>query len=91
MNVWEYYVGGYQVVKKWLSYREAKVLGRAIKPEEAREFMNIARRLTAIVLMQPALDENYRRVKAATYVWPAKADQDTTRGEAAAAASPRSP
>ena len=26
--VWEYRLGGYQVLKKWLSYREQKVLGR---------------------------------------------------------------
>jgi hypothetical protein len=72
LNVWEYCIGGYQVVKKWLSYREVEILGRALKPEEAREVMNMARRLAAIVLMQPALDENYRRVKAATYAWPTK-------------------
>ena len=68
--MWEYYLGGYQVVKKWLSYREDKILGRALKPDEAWEVMNMARRLAAIVLLQPALDENYRSVKAATYTWP---------------------
>jgi hypothetical protein len=73
-KVWEYHIGGYQVVKKWLSYREDKILGRALKPEEAREVMNTARRLAAIVLLQPVLDVNYRRVKDATYAWPAKAD-----------------
>ena len=26
--VWSYKLGGYQVLKKWLSYRERKVLGR---------------------------------------------------------------
>jgi len=72
-SVWEYYIGGYQVIKKWLSYRELELLGRSLKPEEAREVTNIARRLTATVLLQPALDENYRQVKAATYAWP-KAD-----------------
>jgi hypothetical protein len=71
LNVWEYCIGGYQVIKKWLSYREDEVLGRALKPEEAREVANMARRLAAIVLVQPALDENYRSVKAATYAWPA--------------------
>jgi hypothetical protein len=71
-SVWDYYIGGYQVIKKWLSYRELELLGRALKPEEAREVSNMARRLTAIVLMQPALDENYRQVKAAAYTWPRK-------------------
>ena len=33
-NVWGYKLGGYQVLKKWLSYREHKVLGRSMKSEE---------------------------------------------------------
>lgn len=74
VNVWEYYIGGYQVIKKWLSYREEKLLGRALRTEEAREPTGMARRLAAIILMQPALDENYRSVKAATYAWPVKAE-----------------
>jgi hypothetical protein len=67
LNVWEYYMGGYQVIKKWLSYREEEILGRALKPEEARELTNTGRRLAAILLLQPQLDENYRAAKAATY------------------------
>jgi hypothetical protein len=59
-----------RIIKKWLSYREEGLLGRALKPEEAREVMDMARRLAAIVLMQPALDENYRCVKENTYPWP---------------------
>ncbi len=72
INVWEYYIGGYQVIKKWLSYREEKLLGRALKSEEAREVMNMARRLAAIILLQPALDYNYQSVKAHAYSWPPK-------------------
>jgi hypothetical protein len=69
-NVWEYYIGGFQVVKKWLSYREEELLGRPLLPEEAREAANMIRRLTAIVLLQPALDANYDSAKASTYAWP---------------------
>ena len=29
-NLWSYKLGGYQVLKKWLSYRERKVLGRRV-------------------------------------------------------------
>ena len=29
-RVWDYIIGGYQVIKKWLSYREEKVLGRSL-------------------------------------------------------------
>jgi hypothetical protein len=69
LNVWEYYIGGYQAIKKWLSYREHGILGRALKPDEAREVMNMARRIAAIILLQPKLDENYRQVQAHTYDW----------------------
>ena len=70
-KVWEYYIGGYQVIKKWLSYREDKLLGRPLKSEEAREVTAMARRLAAIVLLQPTLDKNYRRAAARAYAWPA--------------------
>jgi hypothetical protein len=74
LNVWEYFLGGYQVIKKWLSYREQELLGRPLKADEAREVTNMARRMTAIILLQPALDENYRQVKAHTYSWPPNAE-----------------
>ena len=69
-RVWDYTIGGYQVIKKWLSYRENKLLGRPLTPEEAREVMNMARRIAAIILMQPALDENYLQCKQNVYPWP---------------------
>ena len=62
-KVWEYTIGGYQVIKKWLSYREADLLGRPLSPEEAREVTNMARRIAAIILLQPVLDENYDECK----------------------------
>ena len=31
-RVWSYTIGGYQVIKKWLSYRERPLLGRDLKP-----------------------------------------------------------
>ena len=77
MNVWEYHIGGYQVIKKWLSYREAAILGRPIKPEEAREVTNTARRIAALILLQPRLDENYAAIKTASSAWPAARLQDS--------------
>ena len=47
--VWHYKLGGYQVLKKWLSYREHKVLDRPLNPEEVHHFTNTARRITAIL------------------------------------------
>ncbi|MEA5076171.1 MAG: type ISP restriction/modification enzyme [Coriobacteriia bacterium] len=67
--VWRYTIGGYQVIKKWLSYRERALLGRDLKPEEARYVTEMVRRITALVLMQPELDANYERVKADVWEW----------------------
>ena len=64
------YIGGYQVIKKWLSYREHALLGRALTTDEAREVTHMARRIAAIVLLSPALDVNYLAVKQTTAPWP---------------------
>ena len=47
--VWNYQLGGYQVLKKWLSYRESKVLDRPLLPEEVQHFTDTARRIGAIL------------------------------------------
>ena len=49
--VWNYKLGGYQVLKKWLSYRESKVLGRNLLPEEVQHFTDSARRIAAISML----------------------------------------
>ena len=64
--VWDYTIGGYQVIKKWLSYREFDLLGRALTPDEAREVTHMVRRIAALILLQPELDKNYQAVKSAT-------------------------
>ena len=50
-SVWNYKLGGYQVLKKWLSYREHKVLGRPLLPEEVQHFTDTARRIAVILLL----------------------------------------
>ena len=47
--VWAYRLGGYQVLKKWLSYRERVVLDRSLKPDEVQHFANTARRIARIL------------------------------------------
>ena len=47
--VWNYRLGGHQVLKKWLSYRERKVLGRALSPQEVQHYTDTARRIAAIL------------------------------------------
>ena len=49
-SVWNYRLGGYQVLKKWLSYRERDILGRPLKPEEVQHFTDTARRIQGIIL-----------------------------------------
>ena len=60
-------------MKKWLSYREQRVLGRALTMAEIMEVTAMARRLAALVLLQAALDANYKSVVAATWAF-GKAD-----------------
>lgn len=48
-GVWNYQLGGYQVLKKWLSYRESRVLGRALTVEEVQAFAETARRVAGIL------------------------------------------
>ncbi|WDI18350.1 N-6 DNA methylase [Streptomyces enissocaesilis] len=57
---WDYKIGGFQVLRKWLSYRDKRVLGRDLAPSESRAFSGIVRRLTALALLGPKLDANYR-------------------------------
>ena len=47
--VWRYKLGGYQVLKKWLSYRERDLLGRPLRLEEVQHFTDTARRIGAIL------------------------------------------
>ena len=49
--VWTYKLGGYQVLKKWLSYRERNILDRLLSTEEVQHFTDTARRIGAILLV----------------------------------------
>jgi hypothetical protein len=74
--VWEYTLGGYQVIKKWLSYRERDLVGRSITKDEARHVTGVARRIAALLLMRPTLDANYENVKRKTHPWIVRAVGD---------------
>ena len=49
--IWNYKLGGYQVLKKWLSYREHTVLRRVLTPEEVRYFAEMTRRVGGVLLL----------------------------------------
>jgi Type ISP C-terminal specificity domain len=72
-RAWSFTIGGYQVLKKWLSYRETKLLGRVLTTDEAYYFRDMVRRIASLCLLEPTLDVNYISVKASTYAWPAPA------------------
>ena len=69
LAVWDFAIGGYLVLKKWLSYRERSVLGRDITKDEAREFTQMVRQIAAILLLEPALDKNYVDIRSNFYTW----------------------
>ena len=48
--VWDYRLGGYQVLKKWLSYREKTILGRNLQPAEVQYFTDTVRRIGALLI-----------------------------------------
>ena len=68
-KVWNYTLGGYQVLKKWLSYREVDVLGRPLTGEEALHFAKTARRITEILCMGPALDASHALAQECAMPW----------------------
>ncbi|MBA2935649.1 N-6 DNA methylase [Sphingomonas sp. CGMCC 1.13654] len=67
---WDYVIGGYNVMKKWLSYREEAVMGRALTTSEAREITGMARRLTSLVLLTDKLNFNYEGCRDDAYSLP---------------------
>lgn len=81
-RVWDYAIGGYQVIKKWLSYREHEILGRSLTPDEAREVTQTARRIAAILLLEAELDANYERIKAACHAWGENGKDKALNGKA---------
>jgi len=54
-EVWEYTVGGFPVLAKWLSYRLESVLSG----HDLDEFTAVARRVTALIQRGPDLDRLY--------------------------------
>ena len=58
-SVWKYRLGGYQVLKKWLSYRERSILGRPLKADEVQHFTDTARRIAAILCVADSAENSF--------------------------------
>ena len=48
-------------------YREEKLLGRGLTIAEVQEVSEMTRRITAIILLESDLDDNYQNIKTAVY------------------------
>jgi len=59
LAVWEMTLGGFPVIKKWLSYRETRVLGRPLTDSELVYVSEIVRRLAALLALADELNANY--------------------------------
>jgi predicted helicase len=62
--VWGFTIGGYPVLKKWLTYRHEGALGRPLSLEEVNHVTATIRRVAALLLLGPALDVNFRAAAA---------------------------
>jgi hypothetical protein len=76
--VWDHTVGGYGVLKKWLSYRDSSVLGRPLNKQEVRQFTESVRRTAALLLLGPELDANYVDAAQHSYAWSSGPDSVIT-------------
>lgn len=68
-EVWNFTIGGFQVLKKWLSYRVEPILHRPLTLAEINYMRETARRLAALRLLGPQLDRNYRACAEGSYPW----------------------
>lgn len=80
-HVWLYRLGGYQVIKKWLSYRESDILGRDLNHRELIHVRDMIRRIAALLLVGPALDANYDVVRQSAYDWQPSRSTDRVGSE----------
>ncbi len=55
--------------KKWPGYRKREILGRSLTSHEMRTVTEIARRIAAILLLEPELDANYAAARGTPYRW----------------------
>ncbi len=60
-EVWQYELGGYPVLKKWLGYRQANRRdGRPLTLTEQRHFRSMVQRLAALLVLRPSLNQAYQ-------------------------------
>ncbi|MDA8064547.1 MAG: N-6 DNA methylase [Thermaerobacter sp.] len=90
-KVWEYTLGGYQVLKKWLSYRQKEILDRSLSKEEVRQLSDIAQRIATLLMLGPSLDANYAAVKASVWAGPSAEGRERAQEAAPDMAAEKEP
>jgi hypothetical protein len=68
-RAWDFTIAGYQVIKKWLTYRERDSHGRPLRAGGAREVRDVDHRIAALLVLEPALDATYEAVRSEVYEW----------------------
>jgi hypothetical protein len=63
--VWETRIGGYQGLKKRLSYRDHAIQARPLSEAAVEHVLATARRLAGLLLLGPALDASHHACAAA--------------------------
>jgi hypothetical protein len=61
-NLWEWQIGNFPVLRKWLEDRQRNKLGRPLTIEEVQEFSSIARRIAALLQLGDDLDACHESV-----------------------------
>jgi hypothetical protein len=66
--VWDYELGGYPVLKKWLGYRQAsRGEQKALTLEERRHFRSMIQRLAAVLTLEQQANKLYEAAAAAAF------------------------
>ena len=58
-DVWEYMIGGYQVLSKWLKDRKGKFLSN----EDVKHYCKVATAISKTIEIQKSMDEIYREAE----------------------------
>ncbi|MGB3478778.1 MAG: type ISP restriction/modification enzyme [bacterium] len=66
-NIYEFSIGGYPIIKKWLSYRHKNKLKRSLTIKEIEYVTEMTRRIAAMIELGIKLDLNYQKVKGAAF------------------------
>jgi hypothetical protein len=63
--IWNFQLGGYPVLKKWLGYRQAdRRDGKPLTDDERRWFRQVIQRIAALLALGPSLDALYQEAAA---------------------------